>query len=129
MLRFLWLENPLNTVYSMSTANPLTSTGAIVVYVFLILAAIAALAIWIMMKATKKKDKTKEKKPMGKFILVHEACNGNPLVINASNIAIIEKSVTFIGCSKIQLNNLDVDIAREQYDVAETPEKIFEMLK
>ena len=66
---------------------------------------------------------------MGKFILVHEACNGNPLVINASNIAIIEKSVTFIGCSKIQLNNLDVDIAREQYDVAETPEKIFEMLK
>ena len=65
---------------------------------------------------------------MSKFILVHEACNGNPLVINASNIAVIEKSGIFTGCSKIQLNDLDIDVAREQYDVAETPEKIFEML-
>ena len=66
---------------------------------------------------------------MGKFILVHEACNGNPIVINASNIAVIEKSVMFTGCSKIQLNNLDIDVKREIYDVAESPEKIYEMLK
>lgn len=66
---------------------------------------------------------------MGKFILVHEACNGNPIVINASNIAVIEKSVMFTGCSKIQLNNLDIDVEREIYDVAESPEKIYEMLK
>ena len=65
---------------------------------------------------------------MSKFILVHEACNGNPVVINTSNIATIEKSIMFTGCSKIQLNNLDIDVKREEYDVAETPEKIYEML-
>ena len=65
---------------------------------------------------------------MSKFILVHEACNGNPVVINTSNIAVIEKSAKFIGCSKIQLNNLDIDVERELYDVAESPEKIYEML-
>lgn len=65
---------------------------------------------------------------MSKFILLHEACNGNPVVINASNIAVIEKSAKFIGCSKIQLNNLDIDVVRECYDVAETPEKIYEIL-
>ena len=66
---------------------------------------------------------------MSKFILVHEACNGNPVVMNVSNIAIIEKSETFTGCSRIQLNDLDLDFPREQYHVAESPEKIYEMLK
>lgn len=66
---------------------------------------------------------------MSKFILVHEASNGSPIVINTSNIVIIAKSEMFTGCSKIQLNDLDLDCPKDQIHVAESPEKIFETLK
>ena len=65
---------------------------------------------------------------MNKFILVHDASNGNPIVINKTNILTVTKSETFTGCSTVHLNDLDMDCPHYHFHVAESPEKIYEML-
>ena len=59
---------------------------------------------------------------MSKFILVHDVTDANPIVINVNNINYIEKNKEFIGASLICTDEAD-------FDVVETPEKIYEMLK
>lgn len=59
---------------------------------------------------------------MSKFILVHGVTNADPIVINANDIHYIEKNEEFIGASFICTDE-------SSFDVVETPEKIYEMLK
>ena len=59
---------------------------------------------------------------MSKFILVHDVPTGNPIVMNADEIHYIEKNEDYAGASFICTNEAD-------FNVVETPEKIFEMLK
>lgn len=66
---------------------------------------------------------------MSKFILVHNAGNADPILINAKNIAIVWKSELLTGCSNILLNDMDADLPKVNIHVTETPEQIFEMLK
>ena len=66
---------------------------------------------------------------MVKFILVHDAKNASPIIINSNNIVYIEKSEIFTGATYIQLNNIDGEVETFGFDVTETPEQIFEMLK
>ena len=66
---------------------------------------------------------------MNKFILLHSASVGDPIVLNANNILVITKSEIFAGCSQIVLNDLDADVAPFNFHTTESPEKIFEMLK
>ncbi|MBE6588962.1 MAG: hypothetical protein E7643_02170 [Ruminococcaceae bacterium] len=56
MLRFLWLENPLSLTYGMTAEGLLTSKGAIIVYIFLILAAVAILAMLVMRRESNDKN-------------------------------------------------------------------------
>ena len=58
---------------------------------------------------------------MSKFILVHDVTDAKPIVINANDIHYIEKNGEFTGASFICTNETD-------FDVVETPEKIYEML-
>ena len=66
---------------------------------------------------------------MTKFILVHDAKNASPIVINSNNIVYIEKSEILTGATYIQLNDIDGEVETFGFDVTETPEQIFEMLK
>lgn len=66
---------------------------------------------------------------MAKFILVHNATNASPVVINNDNIIYIEKSEMLTGASYIQLNDTDMEVQTCSFHVTETPEQIFEMLK
>ena len=66
---------------------------------------------------------------MAKFILVHDAKNASPVVINNDNIIYIEKSEILTGASYIQLNDADMSTPQLGFHVTETPEQIFEMLK
>lgn len=66
---------------------------------------------------------------MSKFILVHNACNNEPILINGENVVVVTKSETLNGCSQIFLNNIDADLPPFNFHVTETREKIFEMLK
>lgn len=66
---------------------------------------------------------------MAKFILVHDATNASPVVINNDNIIYIEKSEMLTGASYIQSNNADMGTPQLGFHVTETPEQIFEMLK
>ena len=59
---------------------------------------------------------------MSKFILVHDVTDTKPIVINVNDIHYIEKNENFTGASFICANEAD-------FDVVETPEKIYEMLK
>jgi hypothetical protein len=59
---------------------------------------------------------------MSKFILVHDVTDAKPIVINVDDIHYIEKNEEFTGASFICANEAD-------FDVVETPEKIYEMLK
>lgn len=58
---------------------------------------------------------------MSKFILVHDVNEAKPIIINTDDIHYIEKNEEFTGASFICANEAD-------FDVVETPEKIFEML-
>lgn len=59
---------------------------------------------------------------MSKFILVHDVNDAKPIVINTDDIHYIEKNEEYTGASFIR--------AKEScFDVVETPEKIYEMLK
>lgn len=66
---------------------------------------------------------------MSKFILVHNASNADPILINAKNIAIVVKSELLTGCSNVLLNDMDANFPNVNLHVTETPEQIFEMLK
>ena len=59
---------------------------------------------------------------MSKFILVHDVTDAKPIVINVNDIHYIEKNEEFTGASFICTNEAD-------FDVVETPEKIYEILK
>lgn len=59
---------------------------------------------------------------MSKFILVHDVNEAKPIIINTDDIHYIEKNEEFTGASFICANEAD-------FDVVETPEKIFEMLQ
>lgn len=58
---------------------------------------------------------------MSKFILVHDVNEAKPIIINTDDIHYIEKNEEFTGASFICANEAD-------FDVVETPEKIYEML-
>ena len=66
---------------------------------------------------------------MVKFILVHDAKNASPIVINSNNIIYVEKSEVLTGATYIQLNDSDIEVQTLGFHVTETPEQIFEMLK
>ena len=66
---------------------------------------------------------------MAKFILVHDAKDASPVVINSDNIIYIEKSEVLTGASYVQLNDTDMEVQSCGFHVTETPEKIYEMLK
>lgn len=65
---------------------------------------------------------------MSKFILVHNACSSEPILINGENVVVVIKSENLTGCSHIFLNNIDADLSPFDFHVTETPEKIYEML-
>lgn len=58
---------------------------------------------------------------MSKFILVHDVPTGNPIVMNVDEIHYIEKNEDYTGASFVCANEAD-------FNVVETPEKIYEML-
>ena len=62
---------------------------------------------------------------MSKFILVHDVPTGNPIVLHSEEIRVVKKSEMYEGASAIQ-NYCEVE---PFVHVAETPEKIFEMLQ
>ena len=66
---------------------------------------------------------------MAKFILVHDAKDASPVVINSNNIIYIEKDNVLTGASYIQLNDTDIEVQSCGFHVTETPKQIFEMLK
>ena len=64
---------------------------------------------------------------MNKFILVHDAKDASPIVINAKSILCATKSDTLTGTTYIGLKDTDMEYT-SAFVVTETPEKIFEML-
>ena len=67
---------------------------------------------------------------MSKFILVHDAENeASPIIINSDNILFVKESDMLTGTSYIELNNIDEDTTEDSFEVTETREQIFEMLK
>lgn len=67
---------------------------------------------------------------MDKFILVHDAENSaSPIVINSKLIASVTESNVLTGTSYIELNDLDIECTKHGFNVTETREQIFEMLK
>lgn len=67
---------------------------------------------------------------MSKFILVHDAENeASPIIINSDNILFVKESDMLTGTSYIELNNIDEDTTESSFEVTETREQIFEMLK
>lgn len=67
---------------------------------------------------------------MSKFILVHDAENeASPVIINSDNILFIKESDMLTGASYIELNNIDENTTECSFEVTETREQIFEMLK
>lgn len=67
---------------------------------------------------------------MSKFILVHDAENGaSPIIINSNKILFVKEGDMLTGTSYIELNDIDVDTTKCSFEVTETREQIFEMLK
>ena len=62
---------------------------------------------------------------MSKFILVHDVPAGNPIVLHSDEVRVVTKSEMYGGSSAIR-NYCE---AEPFLHVAESPEKIFEMLK
>ena len=65
---------------------------------------------------------------MNKFILVHDANNASPVLINTNNIVYAEKSELLTGATYIQLNDLDMNTPQLGFHVTETPEQLLKML-
>lgn len=65
---------------------------------------------------------------MSKFILVHDAPTGNPIVLHSEEIRVVKKSEMYEGASAIH-GSVYEDITPAPFiHVVESPEKIFEML-
>ena len=65
---------------------------------------------------------------MSKFILVHDVPTGNPIVLHSEEIKMIKKSEMYEGASGI-CNCIYDNPPAPFIHVAESPEKIYEMLK
>lgn len=66
---------------------------------------------------------------MSKFILVHDVPTGNPIVIHSEEIRLVKKSEMYEGASAIHGCVFGDNTPPPFIHVAETPEKIYEMLK
>lgn len=66
---------------------------------------------------------------MSKFILVHDVPTGNPILLHSEEIRVVMKSELYEGASAISGTVYENIIAEPFVHVAESPEKIFEMLK
>lgn len=66
---------------------------------------------------------------MSKFILVHDVPTGNPIVLHSEEIRVVKKSEVYEGASEIHSCVFDDNVSPAFIHVAESPEKIFEMLK
>ena len=66
---------------------------------------------------------------MNKFILVHDVPTGNPIVLHSEEVRVVKKSETYEGASAIYGSVYGDTIDNPFIHVAETPEKIFEMLQ
>lgn len=66
---------------------------------------------------------------MSKFILVHDVPTGNPIVLHSEEIRLVKKSDMYEGASSICSCVYEDNTPPPFIHVAETPEKIFEMLK
>ena len=66
---------------------------------------------------------------MAKFILLHAVPTGDPIILHREEIRLVKKSETFEGASAITGMLYDSTIPAPFIHVAETPEKIFEMLQ
>lgn len=66
---------------------------------------------------------------MAKFILVHDVPTGNPIVLCSEEIRVVKKSEVYEGASGICSCVYEDNTPPPFIHVAESPEKIFEMLK
>lgn len=66
---------------------------------------------------------------MSKFILVHDVPTGNPIVLHSEEIRVVKKSELYEGASSICSCVYEDNTPAPFIHVAETPEKIFEMLQ
>ena len=66
---------------------------------------------------------------MSKFILVHDVPTGNPIVLHSEEVRVVKKSEMYEGVSSICSCVYEDTIANPFIHVAESPEKIFEMLQ
>ena len=66
---------------------------------------------------------------MSKFILVHDVSTGNPIVLHSEEIRVVKKSEKYKGASGICSCVYEDGTPTPFIHVAESPEKIFEMLK
>lgn len=66
---------------------------------------------------------------MSKFILVHDVPTGNSIVLHSGEIRVVKKSEMYEGASAIHSCVFDDNISPPFIHVAESPEKIFEMLQ
>ena len=62
-----------------------------------------------------------------KFILVHDASDAEPIVINTERIVYAEKSELLTGATYIQTRDIE-EYPSKGYHVTETPEQLFKML-
>ena len=65
---------------------------------------------------------------MSKFILVHDVPTGNPIVLHSEEIRVVKKSELYEGASAIHGYVLADNTPAPFIHVAESPEKIYEML-
>lgn len=66
---------------------------------------------------------------MSKFILVHDVPTGNPIVLCSEEIRVVKKSELYEGASGICSCVYEDNTPAPFLHVAESPEKIYEMLK
>lgn len=66
---------------------------------------------------------------MSKFILVHDVPTGNSVILQSEIIRVVKKSEVYKGASAIYGCVFYDNTHPPFIHVAETPEKIFEMLK
>lgn len=66
---------------------------------------------------------------MSKFILVHDVPTGNPIVLHSEEIRVVKKSEMYEGASGICSCVYEENTPPPFIHVAETPEKILEMLQ
>ena len=66
---------------------------------------------------------------MSKFILLHDVPTGDPIVVHSEEIRVVKKSDLYEGASGICSCVYEDNTLAPFIHVAESPEKIYEMLK